>query len=613
MKNLCKKILLAYLFVATYCLMAQNVFELSVSEDKKSPYDKSISQIKINSFNGIKIVDTSDGCAFSFPGNNLSAIDIGNPEILEKLVTNENYTVTLNLKTDMELKPFAKATILAKTGLGGNDGGPWLGISRDFKTGYCLYANLGDEEMYSAPVNVNDDKWHTCIYAFDLKDKTAYIVFDGKLVLKKSFSKMPSSNNFMWEIGRGRDAGGGQPYKGLLNNLTIGKDVTLPFLKSDNKQQSTTRNLLFNGSFEHGTNGWFPEFPLKIADKDIGGSYGLNQAIKPEAAYDGDVGLSIFLPEWHNQPITSSWFKVDGAGKYTVSFYAKAQNKNAKLEVKINGAFKTPHETFEIAQQWQRYTFTALIYPEQERKLLQLELCPISAEANNLFIDSIMFYPGETSALEKYSVKDPVEVSIDVCNNKKHILLDNEPCNLEITAFSEKERNVELCLDGIDFKNNPLPSISQKLTLHAGKYFKLNISRPVPGKGFFLIRATISENDKKLGENFCGIAVFDAATALLPYSKEYRVGNEFMLNDDSILFNKKMGSGIIKLMDCGSGITNWIYLEPSEGRFMFTSNNNPSRAGGEFGVNTDFIERAKYVRASGVATMGVLYRTPTGP
>lgn len=564
----------------------------------------------------VKIVkDTKFGNVASFPGSNKSVIILGKPEKLKQLTGEKDFTVSVWIKSDMEIKPFHKVTLLAKTGLGGNSGGPWFGMSRKSKTGYCIYANMGKQECYSSAVYWNDNKWHKLTYVVEGKSKQIFMFFDNKLVLKKQLKALALVNKYKWEIGRGRDGGGGRPYRGFLGEIKVSDKAILPFL--DKKQQTAkvkSYNLLFNGSFEHGTNGWFPAFPLLVAGKPIPGSHGLglNQVLTNANNIDGNQLLRLPLPQWNNKKITSSWFKADGSGKHTFIFYAKSENGTGNLLVRINGAYKSPYKIFKISKDWKRYGFTTDIYPEKDRKLLQIILRARGGRQDKISIDGLMFCAGDGNALQgKYASKTPVEIALKLLNNKKHILLSDEKCKFELSVFSAKKRDLTIKIDGINFFNQPLPLITKKISVAAGKIAKLQLTEKVPGNGLYLYRVSAWENEKKLGENFCNVAVFDAATAKLPYSKNYRVGNEFMLNDENIIFNKKQGSALVKLMDCGTGIAQWKFIEPREGKFMFTTKNNPMHdAAAEFGGDTDFIERAKFLKKHGITTMGVLYRAP---
>ena len=607
----CAKYIIAIIFIFSSGNFAfgknskHNWFELQFGTGKQNYKLFNIKIEKNERFGGVA----------SFPGSNKSAIILGKAEKLKQLVGEKDFTVSVWVKSDMEIKPFHKVTLLAKTGLGGNNGGPWFGMSRKSKTGYCLYVNMGKQECYSSSVSWNDNRWHKLTYVLEGQNKHIYMFYDDKLVFNKKLKELASPNEYNWEIGRGRDGGGGRPYKGFLGKLTINNKARLPFLerKSQADKQKNV-NLLFNGSFEHGINGWFPVFPLYVNGKPMPGKrgLGLDQVLKNGKTVDGSKFICLPLPEWNNKKITSSWYKSSSSGKYTLSFYAKSVNGTGRIFAKINGAYKAPCKEFKINKKWSRYDFVTDVFPENDRRLLQL-IIRVRGQSNDLLsIDNIMFSTGDGNKLSSgYMSKTPVELGLTLLNNYKHILLNDEICKFELSLFSAKKRALIIKVDGIDFFNRSLSETSPKINIAGGKITRINFNRKVPGNGFYLYRVSAWEKGRKLGENFCNVAVFDAATARLPHSRNYRIGNEFQLNDENVIYNKKQGNALIKLMDCGTGIAQWRFIEPREGEFMFTSKNNPTPdAASEFGADTDFIERAKFLRKHGISVMGVLYRAP---
>lgn len=605
---------------------------LHFDEKEGIPKDSSKYENEIYFFGATLVKDGKFGGAVSFNGEN-EYIILGKPSSMNNLTGKINMTLSVWIKTEMTFETYRKATILGKVSKDGNYGEPWFALSKT-PGGYTMYMIACGMEHYSNPISFNDNKWHLLTYVINGKEGRIEMYFDGEMVYKKNIEIKIQENDEKWLIGIGRRNGGGIFYKGLMDELCVLNVPKPPFLeeeesiKSENKNlkkndESTGgitkyKNFIFNGSFEHGIVGWFPEYICKVDGQptdfwhNLWGA-GLEDCLDSKIKHHGNYSLRLDFPRWREflgKSVKSIWFKIPGKGFYTLSFYAKASSPDLKIKVSVKGSHTKMEKIFDLKDDWKQYVLYGEVIPEKRNNLIQIEFSSNTSQKAYIWLDEIIFTSGKVDK-PVFIPRDEVEISLDFKENFSHVYLEDEPCTLLLSACSSESQKVKVEIDVINFYGKKVNKIIKEIFVEKDTASRMEIPFTYPGRGLFLLHAKAFRGENCAGENFAPLAVFDPYPARLPSLKDYPFGNEFVPHDLNVIVNKKEGVGFIKLMDCGTGYTQWPSVEPRENEFYFTTKNHPDiNVRNDKGWDVDFDRHIHFIKENGIDFLGVLFRSP---
>jgi hypothetical protein len=215
-----------------------------------------------------------------------------------------------------------------------------------------------------------------------------------------------------------------------LDDVELCEVPPVPLEFTDTHVPGEGKNLLPNGSFECGSDGWSSlGQPLGWA----GGLVGLDGEIQKGGASDGAYCLRIDmgpgktpLTSFDLYPVTCryqtaplaatvGWVKVEKGLPYTLSAYLRANRPQVKAVLKAR--FSDPavlwlHEDFSttvtLTTEWQRYFLT--VTPTRNFGFVAVgpDMSETPESAATVWIDAVQFQVGNTAS--DYETRDPIEI-----------------------------------------------------------------------------------------------------------------------------------------------------------------------------------------------------------
>ena len=341
----------------------------------------------------------------------------------------------------------------------------------------------------------------------------------------------------------------------------------------------TARNLVPNGSFECGADGWLSLGQRLSYGGNIAGLYGnIESGQAPEGAHTfrlthgpGLTPESYFdcYPPQHivqRRLLTANrgWIEVEPGRSYTLSAYMRSDRPGTKGILQLNFNGDAQKEVQPLAKEvvltgkWQRYSYTVVAPEDGVYVAVGADVTNAPASATITFwTDGIQLEAGETAT--PFVAREPVELGF---NSERYgnVFAAGTPAVFDVTAHNTSGAPVNLTVSIrlTDYWDRPLPLQNFSLVVPAGG----RIVRPLPldlSPGFYRAHFSWTTEGREHSQAM-QLAVIE------PYPHE---DSPFGLNHGPTTLEACRQIKLAGVTWVRDWAVNWEWAEPQPGKLSF--------------------------------------------
>jgi hypothetical protein len=339
------------------------------------------------------------------------------------------------------------------------------------------------------------------------------------------------------------------------------------------------KNLVPNGSFECGADGWLSLGQSVVSGGSVAGLYG---SVETGPAFDGVRAYRLSLgsgatPEsfydfWEPQHVLQrrllvanrGWIDVKAGHTYTLSAYMRSDQPRATgiLQFNFNGDARKPVQALSrevaLTEKWQRYAYTVLAPEDGVYVSVGTDVSKVTATvATTFWADAVQLESGEK--VTSFEPREPVEMGFN-SGRYGNIFSAGTPVVIDLSAHNSAQVQADFSVEAqfTDYWNRVFTSRTLRFMIPTGKNVEQALALDLP-PGFYDAHFSW-EIDGRVHSETMPLAVIEP----------YTLGDSpFGLNHaptTSEACRQIRQAGITWVRDWS---VNWEWAEPKRGKLSF--------------------------------------------
>lgn len=250
---------------------------------------------------------------------------------------------------------------------------------------------------------------------------------------------------------------------------------------------ASPRNLLRNGSFEAGRDGWM------FDSKPLGGTF---ETLQQADAVDGNILGTLSVSNGYGEAsLSSEWVPLEAGVDHTLGVSLRCDSGSMQVRILVwswadaNGAWNQKTEskkTVTVSTAWQRFSLAANLEPSRSGKY---QVSIETSDAGTVYVDAVNLVEGEKS---NYRSPSHLEMGVE-CSLRSCLFDMAETPEAKVSIYNSKGGGVEAELTTrlTDIEDQVVMTSSVPVSVGPRQTLEMPLQFPVTEKGYYKLETSL--------------------------------------------------------------------------------------------------------------------------